>query len=106
MAIANHLDEWVAMPVTEEETNNFKRRFYSIRRFPGVIGCTHIPIINPGGELAEVYRNRKGWFSLNVQVCLYFYIMHHFNYIITDMPKHKQKELRIPLKNLMKCFIQ
>ena len=40
---------------------------------PGVVGCidcSHIPIISPGGEDAELYRNWKGYFFLNVQaVC-------------------------------------
>lgn len=42
-----------------------------MRGFPGVVGavdCTHIPIQNPGGENAELFRNRKGWFSINVQL--------------------------------------
>ncbi|KAK9736296.1 DDE superfamily endonuclease [Popillia japonica] len=34
----------------------------------GVIDCTHIKIANPGGDNGEVFRNRKGFFSLNVQV--------------------------------------
>ncbi|KAL1436913.1 hypothetical protein MTO96_049210 [Rhipicephalus appendiculatus] len=45
--------------------------FYEIARFPGVTGCidcTHVRIKSPGGEDAEVYRNRKGVFSVNVQV--------------------------------------
>nr|CAD7267541.1 unnamed protein product [Timema shepardi] len=47
------------------------RWFYEIRGFPGVVACvdgTHIPIKNPGGVRPEIYRNRHGWFSLNVQV--------------------------------------
>ncbi|XP_018369686.1 PREDICTED: putative nuclease HARBI1, partial [Trachymyrmex cornetzi] len=39
--------------------------------FPRVIGCidgTHIRIQSPGGEHAEEFRNRKGYFSLNTQV--------------------------------------
>lgn len=46
-------------------------RFYKIGKFPGVTGCidcTHVQIISPGGDCAEVYRNRKGVFSINVQV--------------------------------------
>jgi len=36
----------------------------------GSIDCTHIPIISPGGDNAELYRNRKGYFSINCQaVC-------------------------------------
>ncbi len=38
-----------------------------------MIGCvdgTHVRIVSPGGDDAEVYRNRKGYFSINVQgVC-------------------------------------
>ena len=36
---------------------------------PGVMGCvdgTHIPIQSPGGEDVEMYRCRKGFYSLNV----------------------------------------
>ena len=33
----------------------------------GAIDCTHIPVLSPGGDNAEVFRNRKGYFSLNVQ---------------------------------------
>jgi len=36
----------------------------------GAIDCTHVHITSPGGDDAELYRNRKGRFSLNVQtVC-------------------------------------
>jgi len=34
----------------------------------GAIDCTHIPIESPGGNDAEIYRNRKGYFSINVQL--------------------------------------
>lgn len=48
----------------------YRQRFYEIADFPGVVGClgcTHIKIKNPGGNAAEVFRNREGWFSMNVQ---------------------------------------
>ena len=36
----------------------------------GCIDCTHIPISSPGGDNAEIFQNRKGFFSINVQaVC-------------------------------------
>ncbi|KAL1473955.1 hypothetical protein MTO96_038341, partial [Rhipicephalus appendiculatus] len=44
--------------------------FYRIAKFPGVTGCidcTHIRIKAPGGPDGEVYRNRNGYFSINVQ---------------------------------------
>ena len=36
----------------------------------GVIGAidgTHVKINSPGGDTAELFRNRKGYFSINVQ---------------------------------------
>ncbi|XP_075722930.1 putative nuclease HARBI1 isoform X1 [Rhipicephalus microplus] len=52
------------------DANAVMARFCAIALFLGVTGCidcTHVPIVNPGGENAEVFRNRKGYFSLNVQ---------------------------------------
>ncbi|KYN10992.1 hypothetical protein ALC57_16865 [Trachymyrmex cornetzi] len=46
-----------------------KERFYNIACFPRVVGAingTHVKILSPGGEEAEVYRNRKGIFTINV----------------------------------------
>lgn len=47
--------------------------FYKIAKFPkcvGAVDCTHVKIQSPGGNNAESYRNRKGYFSINVQcVC-------------------------------------
>ncbi|KAF0753506.1 putative nuclease HARBI1, partial [Aphis craccivora] len=46
-------------------------KFYKMYNMPGIggcIDCTHIKIQNPGGPDSEVFRNRKGYFSLNVQV--------------------------------------
>lgn len=43
---------------------------YERSRFPGIVGAidgTHVPIMNPGGEHAEVFRNRKRVFSFNCQ---------------------------------------
>jgi ABC-type uncharacterized transport system permease subunit len=35
----------------------------------GALDCTHIRLFsNNFGGIAEIYRNRKGYFSLNVQV--------------------------------------
>lgn len=48
-----------------------KQAMYNIAHFPGIIGCidgTHIEIKSPGCQNAEIYRNRKGWMSLNIQV--------------------------------------
>lgn len=64
---------FIKMPETDEEKRRTILGFYQIANFPGVIGavdCTHIKIKSPGGNQAEVFRNRKGYFSINVQaVC-------------------------------------
>ena len=47
-----------------------KQSFFEIAAFPAVVGgidCTHMPIISLGGDDAEVYRNKKRYFSTNVQ---------------------------------------
>lgn len=62
--------EYINFPETIEERNGVVQGFYNIARFPRVIGaidCTHIKIRSPGGHDAEIYRNRKRFFSLNVQ---------------------------------------
>ncbi len=64
---------FINFPEEEEEINEVRQGFYAIACFPkciGAIDCTHVKIISPGGENAETYRNRKGFFSVNVQtVC-------------------------------------
>lgn len=51
----------------------YKVQFYEYGHFPGVIGCIdgcHVPVKCPSTPDAEEYRNRKNWFSINVQgVC-------------------------------------
>jgi nuclease HARBI1 len=55
-----------------DDLTDVKQKFYQYGQFPGVIGCvdgTHIPLMRPRGDAeAEIYRNRKGFFSINVQV--------------------------------------
>jgi len=84
--IALHLGQYINFSTQEHRRHNMNQ-FYNIARFPSVIGCidcTHIRIVNPGGNNGEVFRNRKGWFSLNVQVC--FLIC-----IFSTKKKHKIK---------------
>ncbi|XP_034242353.1 putative nuclease HARBI1 [Thrips palmi] len=69
-AIASLYRQFVYLPRTEQESLETQAGFYSIARFPRVIGamdCTHVKIRSPGGQYAEYYRNRKSYFSLNVQ---------------------------------------
>ena len=73
LALAKQRKRFIRMPITESELHDASRDFYAVARFPrtiGAIDCTHIKIQSPGGNQAENYRNRKSWFSLNVQtVC-------------------------------------
>ncbi|XP_037866933.1 putative nuclease HARBI1 [Bombyx mori] len=62
--------QFIKFPALNERVET-KRKFYRIAGFPGVIGCidcTHIPIKNPSRARGEIFRNRKGWFSINVQI--------------------------------------
>ncbi|XP_055839639.1 putative nuclease HARBI1 isoform X2 [Episyrphus balteatus] len=69
-AIANLAPQFVRMPETPGERLQAAREFYDIAKFPRTIeaiDCTHVRIQSPGGNNAELFRNRKGWFSINVQ---------------------------------------
>ena len=53
-----------------EDIFNIRQSFYNIARFPkciGAIDCSHVKIQSPGGNNAELFRNRKQFFSINVQ---------------------------------------
>lgn len=71
--IACNRNRYIKFPATFDEIRRSKQRFFDIAGFPCVVGaidCTHVKIVSPGGESPEIYRNRKGFFSLNVQcVC-------------------------------------
>ncbi|KAK5644374.1 hypothetical protein RI129_005674 [Pyrocoelia pectoralis] len=69
-AIAALYPVFCTFPTTNEEIRQNQRDFFDIARFPRVIGCvdcTHVRIQSPGGDNAEVFRNRKCYFSINVQ---------------------------------------
>lgn len=69
--IASLYSKYVKFPRTQREQQNTMYDFYAASKLPGVIGaidCTHVPIQSPGGDDAEIYRNRKGYFSINVQL--------------------------------------
>lgn len=69
-AIADLKPRFIQFP-EEREFRRIKDAFYAGYGFPGVIGaidCTHVQIDNPGGPDPELYRNRKGVFSINVQM--------------------------------------
>ncbi|VEN64548.1 unnamed protein product [Callosobruchus maculatus] len=74
LALAKLSPRFIKMPRTEEEILKEKQAFYERARLPRIIGsidCTHVKIQSPGGARAEMFRNRKGYFSINVQtVCI------------------------------------
>ncbi|KAL1488809.1 hypothetical protein ABEB36_014605 [Hypothenemus hampei] len=64
---AEKVKDFIKFP--EDSAENILK-FYTFRNFPNVSACidgTHIPIKNPGGEIGEIFRNRKRIFSINVQ---------------------------------------
>jgi hypothetical protein len=70
-AIAELHDKYVKFPATVDEQRSVMQLFYGKSGMPGVVGaidCTHVSIQSPGGDDAEIYRNRKGNFSVNVQL--------------------------------------
>ncbi|XP_021967141.1 putative nuclease HARBI1 [Folsomia candida] len=69
-ALASLKTQFIRYP-TEIEAIVIRQRFYDYGGFPGVVGaidCTHVPIKSIGGPNAELFRNRKGNFSINVQL--------------------------------------
>lgn len=68
-AVALLRRQYIYMP-TSQQRPTVASTFHDIAGFPRVIGavdCTHVKINSPGGARAELYRNRKGFFSVNVQ---------------------------------------
>ncbi|XP_066596449.1 putative nuclease HARBI1 [Prorops nasuta] len=71
-AIADLLKRYVKLPQSDLEImENAKNNFYisGMIRVAGAIDCVHICIESYGGDDAELWRNRKGFFSINTQ-CL------------------------------------
>lgn len=70
--IAQMARDYVKMP-TGMNAIRVMEGFREIARMPGIVGaidCTHIHILRPTCDNPELYRNRKGIFSLNCQaVC-------------------------------------
>jgi hypothetical protein len=70
-AIAALRPTYIKFPTNQSDVHLKMQQFYDNSNFPGAIGaidCTHVPIQSPGSDNAEIYRNRKGYFSINVQL--------------------------------------
>nr|CAH7733526.1 unnamed protein product [Callosobruchus chinensis] len=69
-ALASLRPRYMAFPETAEDVKRAQTEFYNTVSFPRVVGaidCTHVKIKSPGANNAELFRCRKGFFSLNVQ---------------------------------------
>ncbi|XP_063911960.1 putative nuclease HARBI1 [Zophobas morio] len=69
-AIASLSHTFIKMPENQNDQQQIQLQFYEKALLPRVIGsldCTHVKIQSPGGPNAELFRNRKGYFSINVQ---------------------------------------
>ncbi len=69
MAIASLRGQYITFP-TGNNARAVNQGFMQVGGIPGIVGaidCTHVPIQSPGGDTAELFRNRKGYFSINVQ---------------------------------------
>lgn len=78
--IAERLGDFVKFPNTVQGFRMNTTRFYEVDHFPNVSGCidcTHIKISNPGGDNAEIFRNRKGFFFFKCSgMCCVYYSFH------------------------------
>lgn len=69
-AICSLKGQFIYLPEGEDAII-VQQGFFKIASFPRVLLAldgTHIRIQNPGGDQAEQFRNRKGYFSLNIMV--------------------------------------
>lgn len=79
--IASHINQYIKMPISDETRSENKRLFKELGYGPGTLGlpwidgaidCTHIRLVHTRFQaIDEIFRNRKGYFSLNVQVCTF-----------------------------------
>lgn len=76
--IASNINKYIKVPMSDEARSENRCLFKELGRGPraiglpsinGAIDCTHIRLTHTRFQnIDEVYRNRKGYFSLNVQV--------------------------------------
>ncbi|XP_066585454.1 putative nuclease HARBI1 [Prorops nasuta] len=69
-AIADLLPNYIRLPRTDQEIMKTMKNNFSIAGMVRVIGamdCVHVKIESYGGDDAELFRNRKGYMSINVQ---------------------------------------
>lgn len=70
-SIITRMRRYIHFPSSQEEILAAKMGFMEKAGLPGCIGaidCTHIPIQKPSTPDAHVYLNRKGRYSINIQL--------------------------------------
>ena len=69
-AILRHMSNQIVRPTQEVQRNKARADFVRIAGFPrtiGAIDCTHVAL-QPPRDTEHLFRNRKHWHSINVQV--------------------------------------
>ena len=98
-AMLRHMANQIIRPTQEDLRVKAMRDFYRIAGFPrtvGAIDCTHVAL-RPPRDTEHIYRNRKHWHSINVQViadaqCLIWHVRakhpgsSHDSYIYRQSP--------------------
>lgn len=84
--IASRLRQrFIRMPSTRDEIISAKIDFMRLPGFPMCITAidgTHVQVTSFGGQNAEVYRNRKTTFSLNVQLSVSAEVLDSLNFCL------------------------
>lgn len=83
IALAQKLNQYIQFPATDLGQIHNIRLFYEIANFPNVAACidgTLIKIARCARAFAEVFRSRKGFFSLNVMVIIKTVLDHFRTY--------------------------
>lgn len=76
--LASNINRYIKISTSDEAKHENRRLFKEHGRGPGAIGlpyidgaidCTHVRLVHTKLQnIEEIYRNRKGYFSLNIQV--------------------------------------
>ncbi|XP_056386674.1 putative nuclease HARBI1 [Hyla sarda] len=69
-ALYNVVNDYIKFPLTSLEQRQMMAKFYAKAGFPNILGlidCTHVALIPPA-QFEAIYRNRKLFHSLNVQI--------------------------------------
>lgn len=70
-AICRHRKDFIHMPSNWSEIAEAQQAFKNVAGFPRVIGCidgTHVRILCPSFRRGELFRCRKNFYSINVQI--------------------------------------